>query len=121
MSKLPTLNEAFRFTIEFDPSDGSVSQPCGDVGDDEKVPSFEGKGNCSKATNELAQESRLRHTLSEVAREVDRVVVETVEDVGYRGDKRQYLSAENFANERVYRSWRSFLRELADFEKKFRR
>jgi len=77
-------------------------------------------GQCTRVVSEVAVESRLRGTLSEVAREVDRVVIETVEDVAQRGDKREYLAAEHAANERVYRAWRGFLRELADFERRFR-
>jgi len=128
MSKKSRLNEVFKISIEVDGENVSTS------GGGEQLPQIEKKqhfgqqtnesaasdgGYFGKYVNELARGSDVYGSLSEVACDVNRLVSNSLDDLAIREDKREYNAGVTKANENVLRSWRSFIRELAKYEKRF--
>lgn len=109
------LNE-MKISVEIEPKDLANAQQEFSV---PKSSSGYG-GKFESYVREISCTQSLYESLVETSRELNKSVESIIEDVALREDKVKYNAAERIASEKVSRSWRSFLRELAEFEAKFK-
>jgi len=126
MGKKSLLTEVFKISIEVD-GDGMTSSPSVvQAPQAESAPahrnesiSLQESGYFGKYVEELSRGSMAYHVLKETAREVNIMLTNSLDDLALREDKKEYNAGISKANENVLRSWRAFIRELAQFEKRF--
>lgn len=119
MPKRVKLNEAIKISVEIDPNDyvDGGSEPVSRPVQHESRNQHGGK--YSDYVSELHAGSHMSSQLSEMAVSINGTMNNILESVGTRGDKRESITAEHHANGKVLREWRSFLRELAQFQARF--
>jgi len=121
--RLPSLNEAYKISIEIDDEGGQdtqIQQPSPQP----QSKSLElpvDSGLFGKYVDEMSKDSKAEGVLREAAGEINRIVTNVLEDVSIREDKREVLTAQHHIIEKVLREWRAFLREFAMFENRFGR
>jgi hypothetical protein len=117
------LHEAIKISVEIDPKDieGAHAEPEIQRGPPLRPGIRAGDGGKFESyVRELNSRSHLSPELSEIARSINEAVVNILDSVALREDKRESHAAQHAASGKVLREWRSFLRELSDFERRFK-
>lgn len=120
MAKRVSLTEAIKINIEIDPRDieGFHSESHNNTSKRKEI-SVDG-GKFEEYVRVLANESIIAEPLKEASREIHRMVYDILEDVSLREDKRMINTAQSHAINKVMKEWRAFVREISDFEKRFK-
>jgi len=110
-----SLNEAFKISLEIDPKQFQDLEQASES----RIRNRSHGGKFESYVRDLGFSLGVQPSLLEAARDVHDMVETTIETVSLREDKRASRMAEAMATEKVLRNWRAFLRELADFERRF--